>query len=155
MSNFLNKYKTILFVIFFMTIFFSLSLGSAVKESLTFDEIVHVQEGMHAWQQHTFAIDTNNPPLVREVQVIPLLFGVQRRIPSHQPNLQVLPARMMTILFGLVLLLLIFFTVKKYIGLPQAVVAGLLFTFEPTILGNSHYVTQDIGVTLIFFAAYI
>lgn len=155
MIHFFRKQSTFLFVFIFVAIFVCLSLGSALRESLTFDEVVHLQEGMNAWKYHTFAIDTNNPPLIREIQVIPLLLHIQSLIPSQQPNLQILPARMMTILFGILLLLLLFFTVKKYSGFPQAVIAGLLFSLEPTILGNSHYVTQDIGVTLIFFATYI
>lgn len=148
MSNLFSKTITL-----FVSIFLLLSITSSFYESLTYDEIVHLQEGRNAWTKHQFVIDTNNPPLVRELQVVPLLLHADKLM-SVQPNMKAFPARLVTIILGALLLCFVVFTVRQYIGFTQSIIAGILFTFEPTILGNSHYVTQDIGISLFFFVSY-
>lgn len=138
-----------------LIIFFVFSSLSAFYESLTYDEIVHIQEGKNALQYHTFLIDTNNPPLIRELQTLPLVFGIQRMIPNKQANIQAFPARFVTIIFGLILIIGVYIFTKKYIGQKEALLAVFLLALEPNVLGHSHYVTQDIGLAVIFFFSYI
>lgn len=134
--------------------FSTISLMSALRESLTYDEIVDVQEGKNAILHHEFAIDPNNPPFEREFAVIPLLLRADNLISSHQPNINVLPARIMTILLSVFLLVSVFIFTRYYFGLHQAFFAVILLSFEPNILANNHYVTFDMGFTLFFFLAY-
>ncbi len=138
-----------------LILFSVLSLSSATRESLTYDEIVHVQEGKNAWEKHQFQIDTNNPPFIREVTVIPLLIGGSHMFHSPLPNIQMLPARIVTIGMGVLLGALIFYSSSVFFGPDVALLALFLYVFEPNILGNSHYVTLDIGAALFFFLAYM
>jgi len=126
-----------------------------LRESLTYDEPVHIQEGKNAILHHTFSIDTNNPPFVREFEVVPLLFHADSLIHSPLPLMKVLPARLMTLLFAVGLALAVFITTSVYIGATEAFIALLLFIFDPNILANDHYVTLDMGFTLLFFLSYI
>lgn len=138
--------------VFIIFLFAVLSVGSALAESLTFDEVVHAQEGINAIMRHTFAIDTNNPPLIRELAMLPIVLGA--RLSSPVEAMQMFPARVVIILLGVVLLAAVYLTTKKYFGNTQALVAVFLLALEPTFLAHSHYVTLDTGLTLFFFLAY-
>jgi len=115
------------------------------SESLTFDEIVHMQEGVNALTKHTFLIDTNNPPLIRELAMLPAVLGLGT----------IVPPRAVTVFFGALTLIAVYLFTKRYFGRTQAVFALFLLALEPTFLANSHYVTLDTGVTLFVFLAYM
>ncbi len=135
-------------------IFLALTIGSARVESLTYDEIVHIEEGLNAWKRHTFDIDTNNPPLIRELAVIPLLLSSETKN-AAQPNIRLFPSRM--VIVGLTMLLGagIFLTSSWFFGSVAASFALALMSVDPTILAYSHYITQDIGAALFFLLGYI
>ena len=126
-------------------LFVALSVGSAFSESLTFDELVHSQEGINALTKHTFLIDTNNPPLIRELAMLPVVLGGGK----------LFPARFVIILLGALTLIAVYRVTKRYFGRTQALFALFLLALEPTLLGHSHYVTLDTGVTLFFFIGYM
>lgn len=148
--------KQFSFLIFscILVCFAYLSFSSALRESLTFDEIVYLQEGRNAVLSHTFDIDPYNPPLTRELAMIPYLFVPQfyssLEFAQHNP----LPGRLMMLDIGLGLLVAVYVFARKHIGDWEALLATFLLAFEPDILAYSHYITMDIGVTLIFFLAY-
>ena len=127
--------------------FVLLSVGSATRESLTYDEIVHSQEGLNHLQKQTFAIDTYNPPLIRELQMLAVALG------SKTEKLFV--SRLVTVALGLVLLISVYLTTRKHFGAGIGLFALFFLAFEPNFLGHSHYVTLDIGTALFFFLAYI
>lgn len=121
-----------------LLLFFALNLLSAQRESLTYDEPVHLKAGLEEWQKRDFSMDPNMPPLIREIGVLPILFSGQS---------QFLPARLMITGLSLILAIVVF----KFAGL----FALFLYVFEPNILANSHYLTLDIGATLFFVLAYL
>ncbi len=133
--------------IFFIIVvcFIVLTTGSALRESLTYDEIVHLQEGYNHLVNHTFAIDTNNPPLVRELAAIPFVMGIEGT----------LPARLVIVALATLLVILVYLTTKRYFGQNSALLAALLLSFEPTFLAHSHYVTLDVGAAFFIFHAYL
>lgn len=136
-----------------LSLFFILTYASALRESLTYDEIVHIEEGITAWKKHEFRVDTNNPPLIRELAVIPLLF--QKNSEGHiAPNMLALPARMVIMAISLILGIAIILEVKKTFGIQSALLSTVLFSFEPLILANSHLITQDMGAALFLFLSY-
>lgn len=132
------------FLFLILTGFFALSLGSALRESLTFDEIVHLEEGANHLKSHSFAIDTNNPPFIRELTAIPKMLGLGEPI----------YARLVTILLGEVLLISVFFIVRTYFGTTPAILSVFLLAFDPTFFAHSHYVTLDVGFALFFLLAW-
>ncbi|MCX8008914.1 MAG: hypothetical protein N3A54_04405, partial [Patescibacteria group bacterium] len=56
-------------------IFLFLTISSAKQESLTFDEIFNLQEGITNVTTQTFPIEPYNPPLIRELAVLPTVLG--------------------------------------------------------------------------------
>ncbi len=138
-----------------LILFFLLTVGSALQESLTYDEPLHLKEGINALVHHTFAIDPLNPPLVRELAALPVVLGAQKIVHSSIPSLQMLPARLVIVVLSVALLISMFFTAKRYVGAHAALLSAILFAFEPNILAHSHYVTLDMGFTLFFFMAYM
>lgn len=136
-------------------IFVWLSVSSALRESLTYDEIVHIEEGKNAWLKREFLIDTNNPPLIRELAVLPLLFMGDTSQRNSPPHMDALPARLVIVLLAIVLGGSIFFVTKNFFGMSAAILAITIYVFEPTMLGLNHLVTQDIGAALFFFLGYM
>lgn len=135
-------------------IFLVLSFSSALRESLTYDEIVDIQAGRDALLSHSFSRETNNPPFLRELQVAPLLL-TQNALAAYPPNIQILPARITTLVLGVILLLIVIHVTGQYFGTTAGIFAGALYIFEPNILANSHYATHDVGITLFIFLTYI
>lgn len=104
--------------------FVALSVGSALSESLTYDEVFYRQEGHRIWNTRSFS-DPYNPPLA------PLLTAVGSS------------GRFITIGLGVLLILAVYRT--------GGIVAATILAFEPTFLAHSHYVTGDVAVTLFIF----
>lgn len=150
---FMNNWQKLLLTIF-VSCFVLLSLGSSLRESLTFDEIVYLQEGRQALLHHTFSIDPYNPPLMKELVTLPYMFT--NRLPAdatfsmHYP----LAAKIMVLLFGVGILLLTYRIAKKYFGGEVGLFAVFLLAFEPTMIANSHIATLDIGLTFFFLLAF-
>ena len=149
----ITKRFSMVLVFILLVIFSVLSVASALKESLTYDEIVAVEVGNDAWHRHDFSRDTNVPPLLREIAVVPSLLGITNQSPY--PNIREFPARMVTIALGVMLGFAIYSIAQSYFGREAGLLALFFYVFEPNILANSHYITQDIGATLLFFLACI
>lgn len=149
------KLWQVFFFVGLLVTFFALSFLSAKRESLTYDEIVDKEEGWSALVPHTFSVDPYNPPLIKELTVAPFLLGLQNFIQSPLPLDQALPGRIAAIFLGLALLSSVFFVTKNRFGVQPATFALFLLVFEPNILGNSHYLTLDVGFTLFFFLSYV
>lgn len=146
-----HKWNLACFVV--IVFFVVLSVGSALHESLVYDEIFYIQEGVANLTSRVFS-DPYNPPLVRELTALPLVF-----LPSILPQsdiaaIQYLSARLVTVGLGIVLLCSVYMFVKRRAGPVTAFLAVLFLALEPTVLAHSHYITSDIGVTLFFFWAY-
>lgn len=108
--------------------FLALSIGSALNESLTYDEIFYLEEGRRIWSSRSFS-DPYNPPLA------PLLAAVGGA------------GRFVTIALGVLLILAVYRT--------GGLAAAAIFAFEPTFLAHSHYISSDVAVTLFVFLAAI
>lgn len=152
MHKFLSNH---FFLILLLILFFILSFMSSFKESLTFDEIVDLQEGRNAILYHSFNIDPYNPPLTREIAVMPYIFSKEFYAGEQFMLQKSLYGRLPIIFLGIFLIIFVYFFTQKYIGRKEAIFASFLVSLEPNILANSHYITMDIGLTLIFFLSII
>ena len=93
--------KTFVFILLFLYLF--LNIASAFRESLTYDEPVHLKAGIEEWQTRAFSLDANNPPLVREIAALLVIFGLQKLIIFPHPVHQYFPSRLMITFLGIVL----------------------------------------------------
>ena len=135
--------------------FFLLSLSSAMRESLTFDEVVYLQEGRNAVVSQTFDIDPYNPPLMREIVVFPYIVNSN----FYKSDLVLLKnplwGRVVMIFLSIGLIASMYLFVLKYVGKKEALFALFLASLEPDLLAHSHYVTLDMGLTLFVFLSFI
>lgn len=132
--------------------FVALSVGSALNESLTYDEVFYLEEGSGILSGAVIR-DPYNPPLVPILTGIPMVLGLDTYIRSPLPMHTALPARMVTVGFGVLLIIAIYVVAARFFGSTIGMVASFLLAFDPNILANSHYVTSDVAVTLFFFFA--
>lgn len=153
MNAFWHNHKWSVAFLAIAALFVLLSVGSALRESLVYDEIFYIQEGKANLTTKIFN-DPYNPPLVRELTALPLVFLPSILPQSNISAIRYLPARLVTIILGVILLWSVYVFVKRRVDPVSAVFAVLLFALEPTVLAHSHYITSDIGVTLFFFLAY-
>lgn len=112
--------------------YLALSVGSAIHESLTYDEVFYLEEGRRILETRTF-FDPYNPPLASLLTTVPMVMGWTEPVAG----------RLVTVGFGMLLILAVY----RVGGL----VAALLLAFDPTVLAHSHYVTNDIALTLFVF----
>jgi 4-amino-4-deoxy-L-arabinose transferase-like glycosyltransferase len=156
-----------LFVLFGLELFLSARL-----ESQTFDEPAHLYAGYSYWLHSDFGINPEHPPLVKLVAALPLLssrphypdplevfFRFQSAMggimlmsePGADANLS--HARAAVSIFAFALGLLVLLAAREMFGDRAALVALLLFVFDPLILGHGPLVATDIGAACCIFAA--
>jgi hypothetical protein len=150
-----------------------LLVTSVRQQSQTFDESTHLFAGFEYWKHADFGRNPEHPPLVKLLASLPLLpmglheppaipvpfFKAQDFINGTQllytadADAILLRGRLMIALFSLALGLLVFLATKEIFGPLAAVIAILLFAFEPNLLANGVIVTTDMALALFLFAS--
>lgn len=133
------------------------------------DEIIHIPAGYHALAHRDFALDVEQPPLVKTWAALPLL-ALNPQWPTHwtpsgravewdigraffaaggagQHRLVVWP-RVMCVLLGVALVLLAFALGARAGGAFAGLLAAGFVAFEPNLLTASSIVYTDLGVAL-------
>ncbi len=143
---------------------------SARQESQTFDEGVHIFAGYRYWKNFDFGANPEHPPLVKLVAALPLL-RLPLRVPSipdadfkmveyrtgrdflygNDANALLRRARMAVAVLTICLALTLFLVANSMWGAGPALLALLLFVFEPNFLAHGALVTTDVAVTLGLF----
>jgi 4-amino-4-deoxy-L-arabinose transferase-like glycosyltransferase len=145
---------------------------SARLESQTFDEPAHLFAGYSYWLHSDFGINPEHPPLVKLVASLPLLISRPKCPPPPNvyfravsaisgkallsgSNAQTMlaHARIAVSVFVFLLALLVFFAAREMFGDGAALLALVLFVFDPMIVANGPLIATDIGVTCCLFAA--
>lgn len=157
----------VLFVVFALELYFSARL-----ESQTFDEPAHMYAGYSYWLRSDFGINPEHPPLVKLVAKLPLLVSrpkypepipIHFRAQSGYGGMLMMMApgadatlshvRAAVSIFVFVLGLLVFFAAREMFGDVAALLALLLFVFDPLILAHGSLLGTDMGATCCIFAA--
>jgi 4-amino-4-deoxy-L-arabinose transferase-like glycosyltransferase len=149
-----------------------LQVSSVLKEAQTWDEAVYISAGYTYWATGDFRLNSEHPPLAKLLVAAPLLllhlalplddpawqkadeyaFGARFLYKNRLPADTILFASrcvtiVVTILFGLVIAL----WTKRRTGAPAALVALILFAFDPNILAHGRYATNDFYLAFFFF----
>jgi Dolichyl-phosphate-mannose-protein mannosyltransferase len=133
-------------------------------QSLTYDEPVHIAEGLNAWRYGRFEQYNDHPPLARlwcalpligpqwQIDVEPLFdsFRVTRIAPD--PVSLARRARAMNVLFGLLLAWLVWRAADRLFSRTAANFALALFTFSPSLIAHFSIAATDGAATLFIFA---
>ena len=65
-------------------IHYALAAQSLLHENPTIDEVVHLPAGVTYWQKHTFRLYHHNPPLVKLVAALPVVWSDAVTAPLYQ-----------------------------------------------------------------------
>ena len=133
-------------------------------QSLTYDEPVHIAEGLNAWRYGRFEQYNDHPPLARlwcalpligakwqvEIQQLPDSFRVTRIAPD--PVSLAWRARAMNVLLGLALAGLVWGAADCLFSRTAANFALALFAFSPSLIAHFSIAATDGAATLFMFA---
>ena len=133
-------------------------------QSLTYDEPVHIAEGLNAWRYGRFEQYNDHPPLARlwctvpligakwqvEIQQLPDSFRVTRIAPD--PVSLAWRARAMNVLLGLALAALVWWAADRLFSRTAANFALALFAFSPSLIAHFSIAATDGAATLFIFA---
>ena len=144
---------------------------SARTESQTFDEPAHLYSGYAYWLRSDFGVNPEHPPLVKLVAALPLLLSrpaFQEPMPvyfrgvSNLGGMQLMRgpgseallghARTAVSIFVFLLAVLVTLAANEMFGSGTALVALLIFVFDPVILANAPLVATDMGAACLIFA---
>jgi hypothetical protein len=155
-------------------------LGVVWRKGLTADEFYHVPAGYYHLTAGEFRVNTEHPPLVKMLAALPLLFvGVEAPPPRYDPAAeprerteQTLAlfwrantarfetisfwSRVPAVLVTLALGWLVYVYARRLFGPRAALLAVLLYSFEPTVLAHGRVVQTDVPAAfsyLLFFYA--
>jgi 4-amino-4-deoxy-L-arabinose transferase-like glycosyltransferase len=151
--------------IFLLLIFALQCIWFIRTQSLTFDEPVHIAEGLAAWRHGRFEQYNDHPPLARLLCTLPLLnskwqveveqlpdsFQIARIVPD--PESLAWRARSMNVPLGLLLGVLIWWETRGQFSTKAANFALALFVFTPSLIAHFSLATTDGAAALLIFAA--
>jgi hypothetical protein len=156
-----------LFIVLFAELFFSVR-----QNSQTFDESAHIYAGYSYWKHGDFGINPEHPPVAKMLATLPLLplhlevqppppiffrgasaLGGRIFLYTHDADRLLLRARLAMSFFTFALALLILLGAREMFGNLAAVIALLLFVFDPNMLANGALVTTDMALSATLFAA--
>jgi len=169
---------TALAVIGLLGVHLALAQQSLVLENPTVDEVVHLPAGVTYWQKGTFRLYHHNPPLVRMVAALPVIWANPVTAPIYEQESWTRPdpsptnfsqtfaffnagryfelfqlARMVMPLFSIFGGLVVFDWSRRLHGNRGALLSLSLWVFCPNILAHCRLITTDVGSTALGVAA--
>ncbi|MGD9099921.1 MAG: glycosyltransferase family 39 protein, partial [Anaerolineae bacterium] len=158
--------------------FFAQAVTSMVKKSPTVDEQVHLMRGYVYVKTGELPFQLGHPILANALNALPLLalndlplpdddaarlalqdnqWGVYADRLIWQPGYNVerifFLSRLPTVALGLLFAALVFRWTRQLWGSGGGIVALALFVFDPTLVAHSGLATDDMAVSLFYFAA--
>jgi hypothetical protein len=157
---------------------FSLMLWAARTDSAIDDELAHIPAGYGYVHNLDYRLNPEHPPLVKALAMLPVLFlnptyptnsaawttevngqwdmGSQFLYQSgNDADAIIQTARIMPILLTILTIIFVYLLARRLMGDWWALLPTFLFAFDPTILGQGHYVTTDVGAAFgVIFSTY-
>ncbi|MCI0396931.1 MAG: phospholipid carrier-dependent glycosyltransferase [Chloroflexi bacterium] len=175
---FLERYANRLAALLLLFFFGRLALAAGAN-AVTFDEVIHVFQGVLYWQHEQLYAVVRNPPLVNAVIGLPVSLSFRPALPpdlaryANQDWLEVAKAftwtvndnglqliatgRLVVMLLATLLGALLYRWSRELFASRAAAVLSLgLYTLDPNVLAHSYLATTDLGLTFFFcLAAYL
>lgn len=151
-------------------------LFSSSQKSASFDEQYHLSAGYAYLRTGDFRLATTHPPLIgmlagagvmgMDAIELPLehpswaagdrfLFSDIFLWQANEQSVQMVEAarRPLVLVFGALLITVMFVWTRQFLGLAAAVMATVLASFEPNLVANARIVATDFGLTVLLFCA--
>jgi hypothetical protein len=150
-----------------LTLFVAQCLWFIRTQSLTYDEPVHIAEGLKAWRTGQFEEYNDHPPLMRLICTLPLVVTEKAR--KWQVQVERLPVgfgvpriesdpvslawrtRQVNMALGLILGIVLWRQAAKLFSLAAANFVLALFAFSPSLIAHFSLATTDGAATLLIF----
>lgn len=168
--------KTKIIVAALISVFFILTLTTALKTSGTCDEIAHhIPVGYALLTKWDFKMDTSQPPLPRYIIAWPLKLFMNINMPADKnewrrpdrssygrdffykynkdPKKMILLCRIPVILMGILCGLLLFAWASSMYGEKTGIMSLFLYSFSPNIIAHAGLATHDMAAALFIFLA--
>ena len=154
---------------------FLITLFSIKDDSLTMDELAHLPAGYSYLTQKDMRLNPEHPPLIKDLAAVPLLFIPNINFPSDTRSWKddingqwdfgreflynsgnpadkiIFAGRIPMILLLVFLGFFIFKWAKELFGNKASLLALFFFSFSPTFIAHSRYVTTDLAASFAFF----
>jgi hypothetical protein len=153
---------------------FILMFFSSWNDAATFDEVAHIPAGYSYLTQQDYRLNPEHPPLIKDLSAIPLLF-LKLNFPTNikawtedvngqwdagriflyesgnNPDKILHFSRFLIILLALIFGWILFVWTSRLYGNKVGLLTLFFFSFSPTIIAHSRYVTTDLGAAFGFF----
>ncbi len=165
-------------VIGLLSLHYALAAQSLLEENPTIDEVVHLPAGVTYWQKHTFRLYHHNPPLVKLVAALPVVWSGAVTAPLYEMNCwkSAAPdqatfghwfaaynsdryfelfqlARLAMPLFSVLGGLVVFAWSRRLYGNWAGLLSLCMWVFCPNVLAHGRLITSDMGSTSLGAAA--
>src|SRR5215469_5757881 len=149
---------------FLLTLYAAQCARFISTQSLTYDEPVHIAEGLDAWRNGRFQNYNDHPPLARLLCTLPLVSRQWQldleKLPSGFRVHSIAPdpislawrARIVNVMLGLLAGGLLWLAAANMFSTGAANFALALFAFSPSLIAHFSLVTTDGAATLLIFA---
>ncbi len=153
---------------------FILMFFSSWNDAATFDEVAHIPAGYSYLTQKEYRLNPEHPPLIKDLAAFPLLY-LNLNFPTNVKawtttvngqwdmgriflyesgndpdkilHFSHFPIMLLALLFGW----LLFRWVRKFYGDKVALLTLFFYSFSPTFIAHSRYVTTDLAAAFGFF----
>jgi dolichyl-phosphate-mannose--protein O-mannosyl transferase len=176
--RFRARARTGLAVTVLLSLHYALAARSLVQENPTVDEVVHLPAGVTYWQKGTFRLYHHNPPLVKLVAALPVVWASPVTAPAYDKQswrskdpsppsfsqdfaflnaaryfelFQL--ARLTMPLFSIVGGMVVFAWSRRLYGIWGGILSLSLWVFCPNVLAHARLITTDLGSTALGVAA--
>ncbi len=164
-----KHYRKIVFTI--MTFVLIVSILNAKNDGATYDEVAHIPASYSYLSKKDMRLNPEHPPLIKDLSGLPLQFMDLNFDTTHSswstdnvadnqwnagrkflydsgndPDKILFWSRTPIILVSLLLGFFIFKWTREIASIQAGILALLLYSFNPNILGHNHLVTTDIGI---------
>ncbi len=150
------------------------ALTSIIWKSATTDEPEHIAAGYYYWVTGDFWMGKENPPLVKLISAVPLLFfksehpGENRTVQQggyleyvdnfiHHNYLSakkiIFISRIPAVLLTMIMAYFVFIWSRRLYGIKAGFLALFLTVFSPNILAHSRLAATDMGTAVFMFIA--
>ncbi len=166
--------KTVIFgATILLTIFFAIAFLSSQNDSVIFDETAHIGAGYSYLTERDMRLNPEHPPLIKDLAAFPLVF-MNLRFPTNtdawqrevngqwnqgggflfefgnNPDRIMKAARVPIMLLAVLVGIVLFRWVRGLYGNRVALLTLFFYTFSPTVIAHSRFVTTDIAATFGF-----
>jgi 4-amino-4-deoxy-L-arabinose transferase-like glycosyltransferase len=172
-ATFRARIAVSLAVVALLALHYFLAAQSLMQENPTVDEVVHLPAGVTYWQKHTFRLYHHNPPLVKLVAALPVVWAGVVTEPLYataswrlaEPSPPTFShyfayfnadryfelfqlARLMMPLFSVIGGIVVFVWSRRLYGVWGGLLSLALWVFCPNVLAHTRLITSDMGATV-------